>query len=894
MEKTEDGLVKGVLSGDCIIISGKMKKNSEEAPEEKTLYLSLISAPRSGNSNNPDEEPLGWEARDFLRQQVLGKVIKYTNDYKINDRQYGQVFVDDKNINVELVSNGLAKVFTNKQNESQTKSDLFKKLQEVETQAKKSGINIWKTDPKFLESKKRKINQFNDSDNKSSDFLKANKGKELDAIVEYVVNCTIYSVYLKDAKAYIKVNLRFLAIPAAKDQILYKGGKAYAERQALHRDVKVVLYNLDESSTFNGDILVSEKGSLSLLILKSGYAKVFVNNSITYNAEELNAAKEAQTYAKNARLRIWKNEPDEEGKSTNKNLESNKGLKSEIIGTCIQVHSGDSISVKDSKTGNIERIFLSHLKAPSLAKIGTTEQDQPWAWQAREYLRKVLIGRNIKCEYDYSKTLQKDNKQMHFYTILRLDTGKDNKEIKETNINSNILEQGYASFATVRGEETPSKYVDKYIISEKQAKDSKVGLHSNKAPGNPNYSDLISANKTKKKEFISFLVNQKKLQCTVEYVFSGSKLKLRIEKNKCMVPFNLLGIKTFSKDKNNTEIYDKYFKLAADFTNETILQREGTCDIIQADRVGNYFGYLFINNVNFATTLLKEGLAVVNPYANTIYNNEFKTAEKEAENNKKGIWSVPNLANFLKEGENTNVSLPNKFEEKDQDIKFRITDYIDFNNFYIQITPNKSMEKIEKVLAEYDSKKLKGTPIEPPVKLHLLCAAKYSVDNKYYRARITHIYREDCYEVEFMDYGTIDKVYLSDLIKLDTSIATIEPQALLCELAYLRYSVNSMKKALDKFPDFSNTETILNGKLLYTYNTETRNKAGVIVYNKGGNIKNSMNADLLKLGYSKIDKKKGTPTVLNDLKEIEKKAESENVGLWASGEASDYDEEEEN
>ena len=41
---SSEGLVKGVLSGDLIVVSGKLDKNHpDKAPEEKTLSLSMIS-----------------------------------------------------------------------------------------------------------------------------------------------------------------------------------------------------------------------------------------------------------------------------------------------------------------------------------------------------------------------------------------------------------------------------------------------------------------------------------------------------------------------------------------------------------------------------------------------------------------------------------------------------------------------------------------------------------------------------------------------------------------------------------------------------------------------------------------------------------------------------------
>ena len=43
-------------------------------------------------------------------------------------------------------------------------------------------------------------------------------------------------------------------------------------------------------------------------------------------------------------------------------------------------------------------------------------------------------------------------------------------------------------------------------------------------------------------------------------------------------------------------------------------------------------------------------------------------------------------------------------------------------------------------------------------------------------------------------------------MKLDGAISSIQPQAQLCEFAYLKYSKNSMKKAIDKFDSFGDIE----------------------------------------------------------------------------------------
>lgn len=908
MEKTIEGLVKGVLSGDQVIISGKMKKNSEEAPEEKQFYLSLLNAPRSGNSNNLEEEAFSWDARDFLRQKVLGKVVKYTQDYRNNDRQYGQLYIDGVNINLDLVRNGLAKVGFIPKNEAIGKSEYLTKLQAAEAEAKKAKLGMWTTDQAVIAQHKRKLQSSTDPLFDVQDVMKLAKQGELDVVVDYVINCAVYSVFVKSLNAYIKLSLRFVAIPNARDQIIYKAGKSYVERLILHKDIKAVIHSVDGDRTFLGD-LIDKKGSIAGFILKNGYSKLFINNSTPYTTDELNAMKDAQMQGKKDKLRIWKNEKDEEGEDGDRGFsvgkeKKEKTSKVEFSAIVQQIHSGDSLSVKNVSNNEVSRIFLSHMKAPKFGKPNTEEQDQPWAFQAKEFMRKILVGKKIRAEHDYSKTLD-DGKKMNFYSIFRFVDSKE-KDKKSTdpatekNVNVEILEGGYASYIppNPKLDDDVSKYLDSYQAAAQVSKEKKSGVNSTKFPGNSNYSDLIAANKTKKKEFINFLVNQKGLQCVVEYCFSGSKFKLRIEKNKCHIPFSLLGVKTFGKDINTLELHDKFFREAQDFANDTILQREGTCDIIQADKVGNYFGYLTINGVNYGTTIIKEGLAVPSAgqsNAPIIHMNDFKAAEKSAEQQSKGIFAYPNLASFLKEGELTNSTLPKGFEEKHSDIKLRITDYIDFNNFYINILPNKNLNKIDSTLEGYNSGSVKGTPLEFPVKMNTLCAAKYSADGNYYRAKITKALKDEKYEVELLDFGTLDTVYKSDLIKLDNSIAMIEPQAVLCELAYLKYSQNSMKNALNKITDFVNLEAELPGKFCYSYaDSQGRSKAGVFInQRKDKKLENSYHFDLLKLGFAKLDAKKTLPDYLKDLKEVQNKADKLGVGIWAENEATDYDEEEE-
>ena len=906
MDKTKKALVKGVLSGDAIILSGKVPKNSlTSIPEENTLFLTGIISPKVGNSNKLEEEPYGFESKEFLRKLLIGKVITYKLDYKSNDRLFGQVFLPDEKENVAqiIIKNGYAKIgYVPKANENIYKTDYWTNLKENEEKAKKENLNLWSNDEPSKH--KRKLHNITDDSFDIENIKKDIKNKEiLDVIIDYVFNCSFYSVYIPKYQLYAKLNLRFIAIPNVnKDEGLYKTGKAYAERMAQNHDAKMTLIAIDEKKNLIGDLnLTSNNQSVAGLILKEGYSKVFINNNIPYSKEDLNSMKNYQNEAKEKRLRIWKDEPVNDPKKSKKNDEDNE------LGNvkCMFVHSGDSISIQKKPGEEFIRIFLSNLKAPSFAKPNTNENDQPWAFQAKEFLRKKLVGKILKCDYDFTRVPKENpeninsiksntNKKMKFYTIYY----KDDNDIEKC-INVELIEKGFANLITYKLEEgDPSKEIDNMREAEEYAKSKKIGIFSPKIPPFANFSDLLTANKTKKKEFVSFLVGFSNLPCIVEYCFSGFRLKLRIDNKQCSIPFSLLGIKTFQKDKNNTDLIEKYYKKSLDYVNDKILQRDAICDIIQADKIGNYFGYLYFNKKNFAYDLLSQGLAVVNEtnYNNkNIYEDEMLKNEKIAKEKKLGIWEDEGLANMLKfGGESYSVKSNKKYEEINKNIKIRVTEQIDMNNFYVNVQPNKILDTISNTLSLYDSGKKKGIPLETPIKNGTLCAALYPDDGKYYRGLIkSQNKKEEKYTVEFIDYGNIETLTIDDLIKLDGSISSYEPQSLFCELAYLKYSQNSMNKSVKKYPDFIDLDVILEAKLVYSYNKDGQLKNGLVIYQKNKDLESSYHAELLKIGYVKLDKSRKLPDYLKDLEKYENEANKNNLGLWAENEELDYDKEDE-
>jgi len=888
------GLVKGVLSGDTLILSGRLPKNGA-LPEEVSLTLTGVFAPKIGNSSKLEEEPFSFESREFLRNLLIGKVVQYKVDYTHNERKFGHIVYEGKNINIEILKNGLGKLgFMPKGHD---KSDLWALLQAAEKEAKEKRIGIH-GDSSENTKHIRTLHNLSDSEEDKKKVDEAiNKNMEIDAIVEHVFNCAFISVYIPEWKSFAKVNLRFISIPSnSKDPELFKKGKAYCERICLCKDVKLKIFDFDENKNLVCDVTVlDKKQNLAEVVLKEGYSKSFTGGNKNYNLADLNFVRAAETEAKNKRLGVWKNAVTTEPKSLKKDGEDDLSE-----AKCIMVNSGDSLTVLNKKKEEV-RIFLSNLKAPALAKFGTEEQNKPWAFQSREFIRKKLVGKILKCDLDYIHTVNLDpskvkgpikstQRVMKFYTIYYTNDKDESKCI-----NVEIIENGLANLTNFKIEEGgPSKEFDAMLKAEQEAKKNQVGLYSKKTPPLCTFSDLLSSGKIKKKEFVNFLTGLVNLDCVVDFCFSASKFKLRIDQKQVMIPFGLIGVKSFTNDKNNSSLLQKYFKKSYDFVVNTVLQRDGVCDIINADKAGNYFGNFIFNGKNFGTLLIEKGLAVCSERATDVgknkYINEMKEAEKKAQKEKVGLWEDEGLAKILKGDSFNENSGEKQFEEINKDIKIRITDEIDLDKFYCNFLPNKTLDKIEQVLADYDDGVKKSESLSLPIKNGTLCAAKFPDDNKYYRALVkSHNKEKQEFQVEFIDYGNIENVSLDDLIKLDGSISSIPPQAMYCELAYMKYSKMSMKKAVDKYPDFVDFDNELNAKLCYNYSQEAQLKYGLIVFKEGKDMKNTYHADLLKLGLAKLNRSKQIPDYMKPLDPIEKEAQDKELGVWDDNEETDYD-----
>lgn len=154
-------------------------------------------------------------------------------------------------------------------------------------------------------------------------------------------------------------------------------------------------------------------------------------------------------------------------------------LKTKVQGIVKAVISGDTVilvkpGVPKSGPPPEVRLSLSSLKAPALKPPlhAATAPDEPYAWAAREFLRKKLVGKTVMFVVEYVVTQTNRARGTIFVA------GEGGEAVS---ISKEILQKG---LATVRRPNNPKEdrsfeYEDLCAI-EDEAKEEKIGLH---APG---------------------------------------------------------------------------------------------------------------------------------------------------------------------------------------------------------------------------------------------------------------------------------------------------------------------------------------------------------------------------------------------------------------------------
>jgi len=751
------GTVKQVLDGGAVVIRGVPKGGP---PPERTLALTNINAPRLArrpNNQLPEggtDEPFAWEAREFLRKLVVGKTVLGNVVHTANNRDYGVLHLGEDpsgmDVALRMVEEGFATVRDNCTNEG---------LKSAEEAAKAAGKGVH---GEGASSHVRDIT-WDLGEGGGLRLVEQHKGKPIKAVVEHVRDGTTIRLFLLPEMIHVTLQMSGLRSPQTKLGAEGKPDPAqcepfaveahfFTESRLLQRDVEVVLeshsYNaMNKITTLVGSV-IHPAGNIAEALLKEGMAKC-VDWSISKVTGGPQKYRDAEKVAKEKRVRIWRDYKPAENTLSDKERE--------FTGKVVEVVNGDALMVKAG--GKVRKLHLASIRPPrpedtdGSAKRGPDFRplyDVPFMFEAREFLRKKLIGHQVQVTVDYVQAARTEPGQGSFpekycCTVM----------IGGVNVAEALVSKGLATVVryAAGNDERSGKY-DELLQAEEKAKKTGKGLHDKKNTPTHRVSDM-TGKLEKCKQFLPFLKRAGRMQGLVEYVASGSRFRVYIPRETCIITFLLGGISCprggrTMPDGTKVEA-DKFGDEAATHVKEMILQREVEIEVESQDKAGNFIGYLFCENSNLSVHLVTEGYATMHFTADrSNYCNQIQNAQDNAKSAKKRVWK-----DYV---ESEAVEAVEEKEKKEMDSERKVTltevyvsEVTEEGKFYAcNVADGPALETLmEGLRTEFSTSPPLAGAYTP--KKGDLCAAKF-VDDQWYRARIEKMSANEV-AVLYIDYG---------------------------------------------------------------------------------------------------------------------------------------------
>uniref|UniRef100_A0A8C7ZN86 Staphylococcal nuclease domain-containing protein n=1 Tax=Oryzias sinensis TaxID=183150 RepID=A0A8C7ZN86_9TELE len=849
-----------VLSGCAIIVRGQPRGGP---PPERQINLSNIRAgalARRAAQGQPDvkdtpDEPWAFQAREFLRKKLIGKEVCFNVEIKTAlGREYGMVYLGKdttgENIAESLVNEGLATV---RREGIRGNNPEQARLCELEDQAKASKKGMWSEGGGTHTIRDLKYTIEN-----PRNFVDSLHQKPINAIIEHVRDGSVVRALLLPDYYLVTVMLSGIKCPTFKREAdgtespepFAAEAKFFTESRLLQRDVQIILESCPNQIIL-GTIL-HPNGNITELLLKEGFARCVDWSMAVYTqgAEKLRAAERS---AKERKIRIWK---DYVAPTANLDQKDRQ-----FVAKVMQVVNADAMVVK-LNSGEYKTIHLSSIRPPkNEGEEKNKDKDKrfrplydiPYMFEAREFLRKKLIGKKVNVTVDY----------------IRAATGPGES--------TPAFSERTCATVTIGG-------IYKCSSAIKNGK----GLHSKKEVPIHRVAD-ISGETQKAKQFLPFLQRAGRSEAVVEHVFSGSRLKLYMPKETCLITFLLAGIECPRSARNmpgGMQVAEPFSDQAMLFTKELVLQREVEVEVESMDKAGNFIGWLHIEGVNLSVALVENALSKVHftaersPYYKTLV-----SAEEQCRQRKEKIW-----ANYEEKPVEEVVHLS---EEKERVPNYRpvfVTEISDNLHFYAQDVETGA--QLETLMETMRAEIAAHPPVEGSYSARRgdYCLAKFA-DGEWYRARVEKVESPAKVHVFYIDYGNREVVPSTRLAAMPPAFGTrtLPAQATEYTFAFIQVPLDEDARAdvVDCIVrDIQNTQCMMN--------IEYSGASCPHVSIQFGDTKEDVGLGLVKEGLVMVDvrKEKHLQKIVTEYLNSQESAKSARLNIWRYGDfrADDADE----
>jgi len=876
MANTYHGVVKGVQSGDTLLIMGA--DASKGPPPEKLLSLAGVVAPRLGNRNGTPDAPFAWASREFLRTAAIGRQVSFTIESASPQngagpgagpvREFGSVLLDGLSLSALIIEAGWAKLKPGANDQQRPEYEELSRLAQL---AQEQGRGLYGPESAGAVRDVKWAGTFD-----AAELVERCKGVLQPAVVEQVPSGSIMRVILLPGFEQVTVICAGIQAPSIRRQPdgteqaepFSREARFFVESRLLHRDVQVKLDKLDKNGAVVGTV-IHPQGSMSLELAKVGLARVVDWSSMFCdNAPQMRAAERA---AKEKRLRIWKDYvPPNHGNDMG-----------EVQAKVIEIVSGDTIVVVDG-TGPERRFSLSSVRAPKL-------KEQPeWANEAKELLRKNLIGKKVKIAPEYRRRFEQGDKGETVERLFGTVVYNGDKNAAQT-----LIAEGLATVARHNQSDERSLHYDDLLETEAAAISGKKGIHSGANPARSNFIDLTDPKaRERAKQFLSTLQRHGKARAIVQYVVNGARFKLMIPKDNLLIGFACVGMRCPQcARRDGTGDGEPYGDEAHAFTRSQCFQRELEVEIESVDKAGCFMGSLYLpDKRNLGVALLEAGLASRIPPAadRSTYGESLWKAEELAKKEGRKIWENYNEEQEIAEKAAAAAAAANEAaplaDSQKQHVQITLTEILDGAHFYAHVTADQKLSSLQQQLASMHL--ANGAPLEP--RAGQIVAAKFTQDDDWYRAKVVKKEKDE-YTVLFVDYGNTDVVGKDRLRALDPTLGpgVISPQAIECRLAGLTVAEPNDDDGQEVVMALA---TAAWGKPVLA-RVEHR-QGDVLFVSLFDGAQTNINEQLVSTGLARVQKEvppKTLSLVVNELRVKEGEAKASRAGMWRYGDIDEDD-----
>lgn len=773
--------------------------------------------------------------------------------------------------------------------ESEETVALLERLRALEAHARDAEKGVWAGSSQGLIETSYEL-----SDSKA--IVEEYRGKDLQGIVERVFNgdrLVLRLLLSPENHLQTVVALAGVRSPSAKRVNPSDGNQqpgeaygdeaqAFVESRLLQRKVQVSLLGVTPQGQLIASVL-HPNGNIAKFLLEAGLARCHDHHSPLLGPH-MAAFRHAEKAAKDGRKGLFTGLVASKGPAG--------GVAEDYVVT--RVLNADTLFIR-SKTGQEKKISLSSTRQPK----PSDPNQAPFAAEAKEFLRKKVIGKHVKVSINGKKPATEGFEEREVATVVQ----------GNANIALSLVEAGYASVIRHRqDDEDRSPEYDSLLLAEADAQKEGKGMWSSKPPRTKQYQDYSESLQKAKME-VSILQRQKRVPAVVDFVKSGSRFTVLVPRENAKLTFVLSGIRAPRSARNPGEASEPCGQEAHDLANRRCMQRDVEIDVENIDKVGGFIGALYVNKENFAKVLLEEGYATVHAYSAEQSGNatEYFAAEQRAKDARRGLWHDWDPVKEAQEAEaeeaaaaaaatNGQNGAEGETSQRRKDYRDVMVTYVDPSSCKLKLqqvgSGTSALTELMSAFRSFHINKANDTPLPGPPKAGDFVASRFTEDNEWYRAKIRRNDREKQQaEVLYIDYGNSETVPWSRLRPLSQpqfSIQKLRAQASDAVLSFLQFPAAS--EYLDDAVGFIGDQTFDRQLVANVDFVSSEGTMHVTLLDPSvsKSLDESINAEVVREGLAMIPKKlkaweRAAGETLTSLRAIESEAKEDRRGMWEYG-----------